>query len=546
MDPDNHKGSSSKKKNKHHKRSADANPNVETEGKQSDMENSNSSPEIISSARLEQNEESELDTTQMEIGSEKVVESAKLLRLPGVTPQLIRFLNYPMFKKYEEMPYERVVEALENHKKFVKESEGVNPFSADRHEGYFLWFHKLLIIQDGLRRILSPVATFAMLGYFCMIFPMTHLNEFIEYCKNDGQLDRDEAKLIEEYLSKTILPFYLANREWCMKPKFFTNVLKDGEITYVILVEFLVNARKTLKEKYTSIENLKKSKIDHFATAVGFLDNSDDANEGAFADQQLLQATTSLPRPLRIENDSPPVIAEKAEEKADREFREALKRSKREFDIRMGRNLPDQSNSKSSNRSNETPAIKSKLFTTPLPARTLFEKAKDEEIFPISDEELDLDIDDLIRGSSEEGENELLEKPMLYDPPGFHDLKKTYPDISHRDFFELRRDSTTDNSLNLIPNMPLTPAEIMQRRNKVVKKAESKIVKAIVRRLTRRNLFEQQVNLITPNSTYAAARKQLDRQRETWVVQKMLADKFRKMLIGKYRSSLCHFSRYWR
>jgi hypothetical protein len=70
----------------------------------------------------------------------------------------------------------------------------------------------------------------------------------------------------------------------------------------------------------------------------------------------------------------------------------------------------------------------------------------------------------------------------------------------------------------------------MEKRKKVVKKAESKIMKAIVRRLTRKNLFDQQVNLITPKSTYADARKQLDRQRETFAVQKMLADKFRKML----------------
>ena len=74
MDPDNNKGSSS--------RSAEANPNLETGGKQSDMEHSNSSPEILSSARMEKNEESELDTTQMTIVSEKVAESVKLLRLP--------------------------------------------------------------------------------------------------------------------------------------------------------------------------------------------------------------------------------------------------------------------------------------------------------------------------------------------------------------------------------------------------------------------------------------------------------------------------------
>ena len=128
----------------------------------------------------------------------------KLLRMPGIANQVLRFLDYEMFLQLEEAHEEEVMEIMKSLKKNLRETEGICLFSADLQEGYYYWFNRLLGIQEGLRIILSPIATFVILGYFSMLFPMARINEFIQFCDTNPGLDPLEAKLLSQYLSKTI------------------------------------------------------------------------------------------------------------------------------------------------------------------------------------------------------------------------------------------------------------------------------------------------------------------------------------------------------
>ena len=165
-------------------------------------------------------------------------DSVALLNKPTKLNQILKFLMVEDFLGYESIDIETLTENLLIHQRNLKETNGINPFSNKEEEGYVFWFPRIQAIQTGLRDQMSHIATYAVLGFFCMIFPMARIAEFLKGCLNDNTYDKTEAIKMKDYMSTVIFPFYKANLEWCMDPAFYKTI-KYGDIANLKLPEFV-------------------------------------------------------------------------------------------------------------------------------------------------------------------------------------------------------------------------------------------------------------------------------------------------------------------